>query len=129
MPEAIWVAVITNIGLIVVALVQSQRARVSAAEAKDKAVEARDSSKAVLTTLQETNGGSSVRDALNDTREALRTIGSDLRGMRRDIGRLADIDREDRATAHLHHDAMRLEWQAAINDLRQHLSREEGENP
>lgn len=66
--------------------------------------------KAVRVTTTTTNSGTHLLDKVNALGEAMERVeeqqaaqGSDIRGIRRDIGRLHDADREDRERAEAAH--------------------------
>jgi len=66
--------------------------------------------KAVRVTTTTTNSGTHLLDKVNALGEAMERVeqqqaaqGSDIRGIRRDIGRLYDADREDRERAEAAH--------------------------
>lgn len=77
---------------------------------KDEAAEPAADAKAVRVTTTTTNSGTHLLDKVNELGEAMARVeeqqaaqGSDIRGIRRDIGRLHDADREDRERAEAAH--------------------------
>lgn len=115
------VALITAIGgLITVAAgswlsIRKQAAELSAMRAQIgtvqiTATEAAADAKAVRVTTTENNTGSHLLDKIDNLGEAMVRVeehqaatAADIRGIRRDIGRLQDIDREDRERAEAAH--------------------------
>ena len=65
--------------------------------------EARDAAIETKTQMTDPNGGSTIRAALIRLEAGQSEIRSDVRGIRHDIGRLADTDTEDREASRIEH--------------------------
>lgn len=65
--------------------------------------EARKAAVETKTQMTDPNGGSTIRAALIRLEEGQAEIRSDVRGIRHDLGRLADTDTQDRDAARIEH--------------------------
>lgn len=148
MPDSVQVQLVVTSGLVLCTLItaiasvagaviahrakgEARAATTTTQEIRAETQAARAETQAVLTTLQTNNGGSTVRDSLDELHRAVGRVetgqlgfASDLRGIRRDIGRLQDRDDTDRAEAHQAHEQMRTEWRESIAELGARIDRD-----
>lgn len=67
------------------------------------------------------NGGSTLKDSTDKIEELIHETRSDLRGIRRDIGRLSDVDKEDRDRAVRENEKIYAIIAENQNELKRHI--------
>lgn len=127
-----WAIILGALGAFVGSIVASLKVLAEVSEIRERAREAEQTRDQTLEAAQATaaqlasNGGASVRDAIDrieqtqatlraevaGVRDAVGDVKSDVRGVKRDVGRLADQDITDRTHSNKAHERLdaRIDW-------------------
>lgn len=100
-----WALILGAVGVLVTSLAASMKvlAEISEIRARvEQSEQSRDQTLKVATQARDelkNNGGSTVKDAVDRIEKQIDLVREDVRGMKRDVGRLAEVDAEDREVA------------------------------
>lgn len=118
------VSILTAVGALVAVIVNAQKTRAET-KALSKALGSKQEQlhqgqQKVLAQFQN-NGGSTMKDSTDEIKSLIRDTQQDLRGIRRDIGRLSEIDMEDRQRAVREHERFYTVLSDLKKDLEEHI--------
>ena len=114
------ISVMTAIGALITVVVNAKKTATETKVLQEQQHDLKEGQNKVLAQFKN-NGGSTMKDATDKIEVLLHETRADIRGMQKDIGRLAEVDMEDRQRAVREHERIYEAIAEVRNEVQEHI--------